>query len=56
LFCDHATASAKKLAVAKYWLSWRMPEIRMFKEQICSGCNLAVSEFDALAGPVPVAD
>lgn len=54
LFCDQAIAKESKIAVTKYWLSWRMPEIRMLKEQICSGDNMAVSEFEALAGPLPV--
>jgi alkylation response protein AidB-like acyl-CoA dehydrogenase len=56
LFCDHATASEKKKAVAKYWLAWRMPEIRMLKERICSGASMPVSDFDTLAGPVPVVE
>ena len=56
LFCDHATASDKKLAVARYWLSWRMPELRMHHEQCLSGDVAAVEDFDALAGPVPVPD
>ena len=56
LMCDHATASDKKLALAKYWLSWRMPEIRMLAQQICSGDDSAVSQFETLAGPVPVAE
>ena len=56
LMCDHATVSDKKLTLAKYWLSWRMPEIRMLTEQVCSGDDLVVSEFETLAGPVPVAE
>ena len=35
---------------------WRMPEIRMCKEQICSGDADIVNEFETLAGPVPVAE
>ena len=54
LFCDQATASEKKLQVAKYWLNWRLPEMRMFKEQICSGDVSPVEEFELLAGPLPV--
>jgi hypothetical protein len=53
LFCDHATAKAEKLAVARYWLRWRLPEIRMLAEQICSGETMVLSEFEALAGPLP---
>ena len=56
LFCDHATASEKKKAVAKYWLAWRMPEIHMLQEKICSGASMAVSDFETLAGPVPVVE
>jgi hypothetical protein len=55
LFCDHAVAWDKKLAVARYWMAWRMPEIRMFAEQIRSGDAAVVEEFLALAGPVPAA-
>ena len=54
LFCDHATGWDRKKIVAKYWLSWRMPEIRMLVEQICCGDMAVVDEFEALAGPVPV--
>ena len=56
LFCDHATASESKQAVARRWLAWRMPEIRMFKEQICSGDVSIVDDFEVLAGAVPVAE
>jgi hypothetical protein len=56
LFCDHASAGEKKLAVAKYWLAWRLPEIRMLREQILSGDTSAVEEFEALAGPLPVVE
>ena len=56
LFCDQGTASETKLAVAKYWLAWRLPEIRMLVEQICSGEQSVVTDFEALAGPLPVAE
>jgi 3-(methylthio)propanoyl-CoA dehydrogenase len=56
LFCDYATASETKLAVAKYWLAEKMPEIRMLKEQILSGDVAVVTDFEALAGPVPVVE
>jgi hypothetical protein len=56
LFCDYATTSEKKKAVAKYWLAWRMPEIRMMKERILSGEMGPVTDFDLLAGPVPVTE
>ena len=56
LFCDHATAKEEKKTVAKYWLARRMPEISMLKEQICSGDEAVVTEFETLAGPVPVVE
>ena len=56
LFCDHATVKEQKLAVARYWIAWRVPEIHMLCEQIRSGDETAVRDFDALAGPVPVAE
>jgi hypothetical protein len=56
LFCDQATASETKLAVAKHWLAWRMPEIRMNREMILSGETAIVDAFETLAGPVPVAE
>jgi len=56
LFCDYATASETKLAVANYWLAEKMPEIRMLKEQILSGDLAVVHDFEALAGPVPVVE
>jgi len=56
LFCDHATASDAKKAVAKYWLSTRMPKLRMLAGQICSGDLGVVDDFEALAGPLPAAE
>jgi len=56
LFCDHATASEKKLTVARRWLADKMPQIRMLKEQICSGDESVVRDFEVLAGPVPLAE
>ena len=56
LFCDHATASTKKLAVAKHWLNSRLPQVRMLKEQICSGDASTLTDFESLAGALPVAD
>lgn len=54
LFADQATASEKKLAVLKYWLSWRLPEIRMLHEQVIGGDTYVVEAFEDIAGPVPV--
>ena len=56
LFCDYAAANETKLAVARYWLSWRMPELAMHHRQCLSADMSAVEDFETLAGPVPVAD
>jgi len=56
LFCDHATASEKKKTVAERWISDKLPEIKMLTEQICSGDESVVKQFEILAGPVPVVD
>ena len=56
LFCGQAVNSEIKLAVAKRWLAWRMPEIRMNTEMITSGDTQIVDEFETLAGPVPVVE
>ena len=56
VFCDHATASDRKKAVARRWLADKMPEIRKNVEQITSGDLSVVEQFEALAGPVPTAD
>ncbi|MFW6061951.1 MAG: acyl-CoA dehydrogenase family protein, partial [Planctomycetota bacterium] len=61
LFADQATTDDKEMAekkhrVARYWMHWRLPEIRMNVEQITSGDLAAVEDFEALAGPVPVVE
>ena len=56
IFCDHAAVSERKLAVARRWLAWRMPEVRMLKEQICSGERSIVENFEVLAAPVAAAE
>ena len=56
LFCDQALASETKRAVARRWLGWRMPEIRMDAEMIRSGDTQIVDEFEILAGAVPVVE
>ena len=53
LFCDHATASETKLAIARRWLFAKLPEVRMNKDLVCSGNQAVMSDFLALAGPVP---
>ncbi len=56
LFCDAATESEKKLAVARRWLASKMPELRMNKEIILTGDRSIIKDFEALAGPVPVTE
>jgi hypothetical protein len=56
LFCDAATESARKLAVARRWLADKMPELRMNKEMVLSGDRGVISNFDILAGPVSAAE
>ena len=41
---------------ARRWLADKMPQIRMLKEQICSGDESVVRDFEVLAGPVPLAE
>jgi hypothetical protein len=54
LFCDQAAASEKKKAVAHRWLAAKMPELKMCKQMVLSGDRQAVTQFETLAGPVPV--
>ena len=56
LFCDYATAKEEKKAVARRWLADRMPQVHMNHQVICSGDRQIISEFETLAGPVPVAE
>jgi alkylation response protein AidB-like acyl-CoA dehydrogenase len=53
LFCDHATGSEKKKAVARHWLAAKMPELKRNRQLICSGDQSILTDFEALAGPVP---
>ena len=48
LFCDQATGKEAKKTTAAYWLSWRMPEIRMLIEQVCSGDQYVITDSEAL--------
>ncbi|MGC9454746.1 MAG: acyl-CoA dehydrogenase family protein [Phycisphaerae bacterium] len=52
IMCPHAAADESKRATLRYWLRWRMPEIRMLSEQVRSGDQSAVDEFEQLAVPV----
>ncbi len=56
LFCDCARASERKKAVAARWLGQKLPEMRMLKDQICSGDRSVIASFDQLVGPRPTKD
>lgn len=56
LFCDQAAGSAKKLLVARRWLSEKLPLLRMLDERIRSGETLTLTEFDSLAPALPAAE
>jgi len=56
LFCDQAAASEAKRPVAMRWLAAKLPELRMNKQLICSGDRSIMTDFEALAGPVPVVE
>ncbi len=61
LFCDHATTdeadvAAAKTAVADHWLATRLPTFRANKERITSGHRSVLTDFEALAGPLPVGE
>jgi hypothetical protein len=56
LLCGQGAANDRKAALAGYWLSWRLPEVRMLHEQVCSGDAAAVEQFEVLAAPVPAGD
>jgi alkylation response protein AidB-like acyl-CoA dehydrogenase len=56
---DGQAASAcnpKKLAVAKRWLTEKLPVIAMLAQQAKSGDMAILNDFDTLAGPVPVTE
>jgi alkylation response protein AidB-like acyl-CoA dehydrogenase len=60
MFADQAATTVdddmarRKLVVARQWLAWRMPEFRMNKEKILSVDQYINTDFETLAGPVPV--
>jgi alkylation response protein AidB-like acyl-CoA dehydrogenase len=55
LFLGQATKSDRKKAVARRFISRELPILRMKCEQICSGDTSALTDYQALAGPVPAA-
>ena len=56
LFLDQATGNDTKKAVARRWLATKLPELRMHREFILSGERSPMTEFEALAGPMPVVE
>ncbi|MDY7011706.1 MAG: acyl-CoA dehydrogenase family protein [Planctomycetota bacterium] len=56
IFADQATASETKKTVLHRWLATKMPELRMDHEFITSGERTPMTDFEALAGPVPVVE
>jgi alkylation response protein AidB-like acyl-CoA dehydrogenase len=56
LFCSQAADSMERLGTLKYWMHWRMPELRMNHDMILSGRQEALTEFEQLAGPLPVVE
>ncbi len=56
VFADQAAASEIKKAVLHRWLATKMPELRMDHEFIKSGERTPMTDFEALAGPVPVVE
>jgi alkylation response protein AidB-like acyl-CoA dehydrogenase len=52
LLCGQATASERKLAVARRWLGSKMPEVEMSGRLVCSGDDSIVTQFDLLAGRI----
>ena len=53
---EPSITNPKKLAVAKRWLTDKMPVIAMLAQQARSGDMAVLNDFDTLAGPVPVAE
>jgi alkylation response protein AidB-like acyl-CoA dehydrogenase len=53
LLCGQAAAKERKVATARRWLAAKLPELRMNREMVCSGDELVMTEFDALAGAMP---
>lgn len=56
LFLGQAVTSDRKAKVAQRFISTRLPVIRMHCEAIHSGDMTPMSDYELLAGPVPVAE
>jgi len=57
LFLDQAASgNATKKAVVARWLATKLPEVRMHREFILSGERSPMTDFEVLAGPLPVVE
>jgi hypothetical protein len=56
LFCREARRDESRRPVAARWLATKLPEVRMHHEFILSGERSPMTDFEALAGPLPVAE
>ncbi len=54
-FCLQGLESQSKQAVARRWVVTRMPEVAKLHAMVLSGDRSAMTDFDILAAPVPVA-
>ncbi len=56
LLLDQARSSQTKKLVARRWLATKLPELRMHHDFILSGERTPMTDFEALAGRVPVTE
>jgi len=56
LFADQATAKESKKVILHRWLATKMPELKMNHEFILSGERSPMTDFETLAGPLPVVE
>lgn len=56
LFADQATAKESKKIILHRWLATKMPELKMNHEFILSGERSPMTDFEILAGPLPVVE
>ncbi|TFG75265.1 MAG: acyl-CoA dehydrogenase [Chrysiogenales bacterium] len=55
-FCLQGADSETKQRVARRWIDTRMPEVVKLHSMVLSGDRSTISDFDALAAPVPVGE
>ncbi len=55
-FCMQGRESEKRHLVARRWVNTRMPELAMLHAMVTSSDRSTMSDFDVLAGSVPVAE